>query len=151
MARVSSILQSNGTTDTRSKSTYVLLGHPILFDNMFDCPFMCLTCLFTPVWISLLMCLFACSLYFFVIPFACLLAALFVCCMYMHGARTLGARAQPPRCKQQGQGMQVRSCKPKKGNVQQIRSQLLPSGSLSLSFLASSLELCIRVSSPCNL
>ena len=35
---VSSILQSNGTMDTRSKPTFVLLGHPLLFDNMLFAP-----------------------------------------------------------------------------------------------------------------
>ena len=35
---VSSILQSHGTMDTRSKPTFVLLECPILFDNMFVCP-----------------------------------------------------------------------------------------------------------------
>ena len=31
---VSSIRQSNGPTDTQSKPTFILLGHPLLFDNM---------------------------------------------------------------------------------------------------------------------
>ena len=48
--RVSSILQHNGTMDIRSKRTFVLLGHHLLFNNKFACPFMCLACLFAPVW-----------------------------------------------------------------------------------------------------
>ena len=56
---VSSTLQSNGTMDTRSKPTFVLLGHP----------FCLITCLFAPVWLSffgsfsfnmLSLCLFLC-------------------------------------------------------------------------------------------
>ena len=35
--------------DTQSKPTFVLLGHPLLFDNMFLCLFICYTCLFTPI------------------------------------------------------------------------------------------------------
>ena len=81
MAHVSSILQSHGTMDTQSKPTFVLLGHPVLFDNMLFCSFVCLTCLFAPIWLSLLVCLFACFLYLFVIPFACYwLLSLFVAC-----------------------------------------------------------------------
>ena len=72
--------------------------------NMLVCPFVCLTCLFAPVWLSLLVCLFACSLYLFVISFTCLLVAFLVYCMYMHGMRMLGARTRPFRRKQQGQG-----------------------------------------------
>ena len=36
--RVLSIFRSNGTMDTRSKPTFVLLGYPFLFDNMLVCP-----------------------------------------------------------------------------------------------------------------
>ena len=50
MARMSSILQHNGTMDTRSKATFVLLRHHLLFDNMFACPSVCLVCLSAPVW-----------------------------------------------------------------------------------------------------
>jgi len=35
---VSSMLQSHGTMDTRSKPTFVLLRHPLLFNNIFVCP-----------------------------------------------------------------------------------------------------------------
>ena len=70
---ISSILQSNGTIDTRSKPTFVLLGHLFLFDNM----------LFAPVWLSLLLiaCLLACSL------FTCFFAYL-LACFLCHGMYT---------------------------------------------------------------
>ena len=48
--RVLSILQHNGTMHTRSKPTFFLLGHNLLFDNMFACPSICLACLFAPIW-----------------------------------------------------------------------------------------------------
>ena len=35
MAHVLSILQYNGITDTKSKPTFILLGHPLLLDNTF--------------------------------------------------------------------------------------------------------------------
>ena len=53
--------QSHRTMDIRSKPTFVLLGHPILFDNMLFALW-CITCLFAPVWLFLLVCFFACSL-----------------------------------------------------------------------------------------
>ena len=34
--------------DTRSKPTFVLLGHPLLFDNMLVFPFVCLACFVCP-------------------------------------------------------------------------------------------------------
>ena len=86
MAQVSSIFQYNGTTDNKSKSTVVLLGHPLLFDNMLSHPFVRFLSLFSPFM------RFLCS---FVISFTCLLALYFLfCCMY-----TLGVRAQIPKCK----------------------------------------------------
>ena len=101
---VSSILQSNGTMDTQFKPTFVLLGHPLLFDNMFVCP--CLT-------LPLIACLLACfpSICFF----ACLLACFFWYCMYMgHGHLEqrydlLGASKRAR--------MQARRCKPTMGNA----------------------------------
>ena len=35
---LSSILESNGTMDTQSKPTFVLLGYPLLFYNKLACP-----------------------------------------------------------------------------------------------------------------
>ena len=93
---VSSILRSNGTMATQFKPTFVLRGHPILFDNMFVCP-----CLALP----LIACLLAC--FPFTCFFACLLACFFCHSMYTHGAWTLGARVWPPRPKQKG----ARMCK----------------------------------------
>ena len=96
---VLSIIQSNGTMDIWSKPTFVLLGHPLLFDNTFLCLFVFLT-FFAPIWHLFLACLLACfpSILFF----ACLLACFLACCTYMHGAKTLGVRAWPPRRKQNG-------------------------------------------------
>ena len=65
---VSSILRSNGTMNTRFKPTFVLLGHPLLFDNMFVCPRLAL---------PLIACLLACFPSCF---FACLLACFFCHC-----------------------------------------------------------------------
>ena len=61
---LSFVFQSNGTTNTRSKPTFVLLVHPFLLDNMFVCLFVCFTCLFALVWHLLLACLLACFLLF---------------------------------------------------------------------------------------
>ena len=41
-----SIFQSNGTMDPRSRPTFVLLEHPLLFDNMLVCPHLALFCHF---------------------------------------------------------------------------------------------------------
>ena len=97
---VSSILQSNGIMDTWSKFTFVRLGYPLLFDNMFVCLFVCFTSLLAPVCHLLLACLLACfpSTCFF----ACLLAFFFCHCTYMHGAWKLGARVWSRRRKQKG-------------------------------------------------
>ena len=85
MARMSSILQHNGTMDTRFKPTFVLLGHHLLFDNIFSCPFVCLACLFAPVWPFLLVCsLHAFYLSFYLLCFfLCLSAGLFPCLLHV--------------------------------------------------------------------
>ena len=98
---VSFILQPYGTLDTRSKPKLVILGHPLLFDNMLLWPFVCLTYLFALVWLSLIVPLFACFLSSCF--FACLLACFLSHCMYTDGARTLGVKARLPRLKQKGQ------------------------------------------------
>ena len=109
---VSSILQSNVIMDIRSKPTFILVKHPLLFDNMFVCLFVCFTCLFAPIWHLLIACLLACF------PFtcfsACLLACFFCHCMYTHGAWTLGARVKPPRRKQNGQGCKQGDASPQR-------------------------------------
>ena len=84
---VSSILWSNGTMGTRSKPTFVLLGHSLLSDNIFVCP-----CLATLA--SLFLVRFP-SICFF----AYLLACFFCHCMYTHRAWILGVRVWPPRRK----------------------------------------------------
>ena len=99
---VSSILQYNGTMDTRSKPTFVLLGHHLLFDNMFVCLFMWFNVCLLPVCHLLIACLLAC--FPPTCSFACLLAYFFCHCMYTRGAWTLGVRVWPPRRKQKGQG-----------------------------------------------
>ena len=78
---VSSVIQSNGTRVTRSKPTFVLLGHPLLFDNM-------LICLLCMLHMSVCPCLasFA-SLSFSMLSFylfLCLSASLFPCLLYVH-------------------------------------------------------------------
>ena len=91
-----------------------ILGHPLLFNNMFICLFVCFTCLFAPIWHLLIACLLACflSTYFF----TCLLAYFFCHCMYMleHGHLE-------QECDLLGTSkwarMQARRCKPTKSNV----------------------------------
>ena len=69
--------------DTRSKPTFVILWHPFLFDNMFVCPFVCLTCLFSPVWLSLHS--FFTSLLSYLL--VCWLLSLFVACTCLEQGR----------------------------------------------------------------
>ena len=84
---VSSILQSNGGMDTRSKPTYVLLGHPLLFDSMLFALFTCLACFVCLRWALLVSVFFACSPYF---PcfFLCLSADLFLLSLHVHAWST---------------------------------------------------------------
>ena len=79
---VSSILQSNKTMDTWSKPIFVLLGHPLLFDNMLVCPFICLArfvCPYLAVFVSMFL---ACSPYILCF-FLCLPASLFPCLLHV--------------------------------------------------------------------
>ena len=109
---VSSTLQSSGAMDTQSKPKFVLLGHPILFQNMLFALSYAYHALFAPIWLSLVVC----SLHAFPVSFvhfiACLLACFFCLCMHTYGERILGARVQLPRHKQKGQG-----CKKKDANL----------------------------------
>ena len=73
---VSSTHQSNGTMDTRSKPTFVLLGHHLLFDNMFVCLFAHFTCFVCPLLALFVSVFFACSPYL-LCSFLCLSAGLF--------------------------------------------------------------------------
>ena len=77
---VLSILQSNGTMDTRSKSTFFLLGHPLLLDNMLVCPFICLACFVCPRLAPFVSMFLACSPISFV-PF---FSSLFPCLLHVH-------------------------------------------------------------------
>ena len=123
---VLSIFQSHGTMDTQSKPTFFLLGHPLLFDNMLVYPFVCLTCLFAPIWLSLLVCPFSCFLSSCF--FACLVACFLCHCMYTLGARMLGARARFPRCKLKGQGCKEEDSNPKREIFSRLGGLASPSG-----------------------
>ena len=82
---VSSILQSNGNMDTQSKPTFVLLGHPLMFDNIFICLFICYTCLFASVW-HLFQLVFCMLFLPFVSLLVCLLVSFVLACTRMeHG------------------------------------------------------------------
>ena len=138
---VPSILQSNGTMDTRSKPTFVLLGHPLLFDNMFVCPFICLACFVCShlaFFVSMFLACSPCLLCFFL----CLSASLFPYLLHVHvwsEGRTSQARAKWAK-------IHARRCKPRMGNVQQIRGLASLSGYvlLSPSFILFS-RACIKV------
>ena len=100
---VSSILQSNGTMDTRSKPTFVFLGHPLcLITCLFSLSY-AYHALFAPVWLSLLVCSLQALTFSLISFFTSLLAYFFCLCMYTYGVRTHGARAQPLRWEQKGQ------------------------------------------------
>ena len=105
--------------DTRSKPTFVLRGHHILFACLLICLFASLlaillichiVCLLASLFLCLpyLSCLSASCLYhvlFASFPsIACLLVSCLCLCMYTHGARTHGARERSPKCKQRGCG-----------------------------------------------
>ena len=77
---VSSILHSNGTMDTRSNPTFILLGHPLLFDNMLLCLFMCFTCLFALIWHLSYLVLARFSFHLFL----CLSSSLFLLSLHVH-------------------------------------------------------------------
>ena len=115
---VSSILQSNGTMDTWSKPTFILLGHHLLFDNMLVCPFICLAC-FVCLCLALFVSMFfACSPYLLCVFLACLLSFVFCLCIYTHGVWTFEAKGWPLRRKQKGQGCNQEDASPQRENVQ---------------------------------
>ena len=107
-----SILQHNGTMDTRSKPTFVLLGHHLLFDNMFACPSVCLACLFAPVWPFLLVCSFhAFYLSFYLLCFFLYLSAsLFPCLLHVQAL----SKGHLERRKQKGQRCNHEDISPKR-------------------------------------
>ena len=121
MAHMSSILQSNGTTDTKSKPTFVLLGHPFLFACLkISCSLLCMLSFFCllvcmSLFLSLFI-LFVCFvLYLFLCYLFCLFAS-FVFSLMLHvQARSEGvtSKMQDEKGKNTSKG-----CKPKKGNVQ---------------------------------
>ena len=118
---VSSILQFHGTMNTRSKPTFILLGHPLLFDNMFVCPYLALL---------LIACLLACfpSTCFF----TCLLACFLCHCMYTLGAWTLGVRVWPPRHKKNGQGCKQEDISPQRAMFSRLGGLASRSGYIFL-------------------
>ena len=124
---VSSILWSNGTMGTRSKPTFVLLGHSLLSNNMFVCP--CLASLASFSFSALSFYLFLClstGLFFF-----------FCHCMYTHGAWKLGVRVRPSRRKHK----KDKDASPKRAMFNRLGGLAPPKwSSLSLSLYASSLE-----------
>ena len=132
MACVSSVLQYNGLTNTKSKPTFVLPGNRLLLNNMF----IFITCLFAPlcVCVCVFSFLFAC-LPFYVLPlflaisFACLLAlCFFFCCMYMLGVRAqlLKWNLRRAKCKQ-------KDASPNWAMFSIVGGLASPSGFLSLS------------------
>ena len=115
--------------DTQSKPTFVLLGHHLLFDNMFVCPHLAP---FDSLTFSMI------SFYLFL----CLFATCFFChCIYTHGAWTLGARVRSPRCNKKGQGCKHEDASPQRALFSRLRRLAPPKWfSLCLSLIASSLE-----------
>lgn len=93
MTHMSSVLQSNGTTNTKSKPKFVFQGHPLLFSFL-------ITCLFVPLHASFpLLTFLACLLSAFYtclfISFACLLVLCLLCLLYVH-AWSLGTTSKTP-------------------------------------------------------
>ena len=115
------------------KPTFVFLGCPLLFDNMFVCPR---------------------SAPFDSLSFSMLSFYLFPLSLHVHAwsmdtwSKGATSQAQVKRAWMQTrrERMQAKRCKPTKGNVQQIRRSSLPKWLyLSPSLLASYLEHCIKV------
>ena len=116
--------------DTRSKPTFVLLGHHLLFDNMFVCshlaPFDSLT--FSMI-----------SFYLFL----CLFASLFLLSLHVHtwSMDTWSKGVISPRCKKKGQGCKHEDASPQRALFSRLRRLAPPKWfSLCLSLIASSLE-----------
>ena len=80
---MSFILQSNGIIDTWSKPTFVLLGHPLLFDNMLVCPFICLACFVWPCLAFFVSMFFARSPHL-ICFFLCLFASILLLSLHVH-------------------------------------------------------------------
>ena len=117
LSSVSSMLQHDEVMDIRSKPTFVPCKRHLLFTILLV--YLLLVCLLSCLFafslvcshpcfyachvyhICLLYASFICSLHLF-LSIACLLVSWLCLCMYTHGARTLEARAQSPRCKWKG-------------------------------------------------
>ena len=101
------MLQHSEVMDIRSKPTFVIRGHHLLFTFLLVCLLACLLA-FLLLCLPCLSCLSALcliSMLFASFPsIACLLVSCLYLCMYTNGARTPGARAWSPRRKQKGRG-----------------------------------------------
>ena len=103
VASVSSMLEHNEVIDIWSKPTFVPCKHHLLFAFLLVCLLACLHA-FLFCCLPCLSCLSALRLFHMLFAsfpsIACLLVPCLCLWMNTHGARTLGARARSPRCKQ---------------------------------------------------
>ena len=126
--------------DIKSKPTFVLRGHPLLFvclfDNMLVCSFSCFLSF------ACLPCLFAqCFLYLFVYLFFLSLALPFHCLLHVYTWSTNTTyKMQAKKCKNTSKMIKL-----KKGNDQQTRRLSLFEW-FSLPILAFSVEPCLQLS-----
>ena len=111
---VPSVLQSNGTIDTKSKPTFVLLGHPFLFVHLITCLFPPL-CAFFPFFALFL--LFACYHVSFPFPVSFHLLISWLCFLFLLHVHTWSKGTTSKNASKKGK-MQARRHKPKKGNDQ---------------------------------
>ena len=135
MAHVSFVLQSHVTMDTQSKPTFVLLGHP----------FCLITCLFAPVWLSLL-----------VFHFPCFLSSCFFACLLFCVSFAIACACLEQGCLERGRdflGMSKKGkdASPKREMFGRLGGLASSSGLLFLSLFKPFLEQCTRVSFPCTL
>ena len=121
MAHVSSMLQSNGTMDTKSKPTFVLLGHPFLLVCLITCLFAPL-CAFFPclhvLCVCLVLSLFLCYLFCLSAGFVLFIYLLLHVHVWSEGTTSKVQAKKGKNASKRG--------KPKKGNDQQIRRLSLP-------------------------
>ena len=119
--------------DTRSKPIFVLIGHPLLFDNMLVFPFICFACFVYPHLALFVSMVFACSPYLLCF-FLCLFAGLLPYLLHVHAwSEETWSEGMTSYCQQKGQRCMQEDVKPKKGNVQQIRGLASSSGYVLLS------------------
>ena len=106
---------------------------PFLFDNMLVCLILCLSCLLPYAMLVMLVCFMLCllasiglsSFTFSLHSFSIFLVSFFVIywlvclclCMYPHGAR-----AQPLKCKQEGQGCKHEGVNPKRAMFSRLKA-----------------------------